>query len=86
MMEEKRLRWAGRPSKPVGAARRLRVGSTPALFRRSVACVPSLLPNGNTVPENLYTPSLYALPLRYGWLSERAHLSPDDTRERRWRR
>ncbi len=60
-MEEKRLRWAGRPSKPVGAARRLRVGSTPALFRRAVARVPSLLPNGNTVPENLRTPSLYGI-------------------------
>ena len=41
--EEKRLRWAGRPSKPVGAARRLRVGSTPALFRRLWrACRPSV--------------------------------------------
>src|SRR5580692_6442321 len=38
-MEEKRFRWAGRPSKPVGAARRPRVGSTPALFRHSAAGV-----------------------------------------------
>ena len=33
-MEEKRPRWAGRPSKPVGAAQRPWVGSTPALFRQ----------------------------------------------------
>src|SRR5438270_9988913 len=33
--EEKRSRWAGRPSKPVGAATRPRVGSTPALFRQT---------------------------------------------------
>ena len=39
-LEEKRSRWAGRPSKPVGAAMRSRVGSTPALFRRlaTAAC------------------------------------------------
>ncbi len=32
-MEEKRSRWAGRTSNPVGAAERSRAGSTPALFR-----------------------------------------------------
>lgn len=31
--EETRLRWGGRTSNPVGAARRLQVGSTPILFR-----------------------------------------------------
>ena len=73
LMEEKRLRWAGRPSKPVGAARRLRVGSTPALFRR--LCAPACrvcCSSGNTVPENLCTPSRYASHLGYGWLIERA--------------
>jgi hypothetical protein len=31
--EEKRPRWVGRTSNPVGAAERSRAGSTPALFR-----------------------------------------------------
>jgi hypothetical protein len=49
-----------------------------------------LLLNGNTVPENLCTPSLYGTALRYVAFSERhshrLESSPDDTRERHWRR
>ena len=58
-LEEKRSRWAGRPSKPVGAAWRLRVGSTPALFRRLWRACRPVLPCRNTVPENRYPPSRY---------------------------
>lgn len=35
--EETRLRWGGRTSNPVGAARRFQVGSTPILFRHRPA-------------------------------------------------
>jgi hypothetical protein len=71
-VEEKRSRWAGRPSKPVGAAWRLRVGSTPALFRPSVAGLPASV----ALPQHCARKPLSPLALRppegYGLVIERA--------------
>ena len=86
LMEEKRLRWAGRPSKPVGAARRLRVGSTPALFRRLCRACRPCCRTATLCPKTSAPPRFTRIPLRYGWLSEGHSCRPDDTRARRWRR
>ena len=53
----------------------------------SASCVPLAVAERQHCARKPSHPlALRPIPLRYGWLSERAQLSPDDTRERRWRR
>jgi len=85
MMEEKRLRWAGRPSKPVGAAQRLWVGSTPALFRRCCLHAEAVALRQHCAQKPLY-PLALAGWLEYGWSIERATCASNESCLRPWGR